>query len=308
MHTNEIEGFRSALREMVRELGMLNRKSSGTDLSPLQSHILIELDRDPTGVTELARRLCVEKSSISRTLRGLESADLLERTQNESDGRAAVFTLSKEGISVLKTLTDHANDFTAQALSLTSESEKQQIYQSVKSLTRALVNARSQRSLNILIRPIRPDDNLAIAGVIRKSFRDNKIDHLEGVSLHDPALNDLTSAYQNTGSGYWIVESEGRILGGVGIAPLQGAGADYCELQKLYLDSSVTGIGLGRRLMALAVEKATSFGYRYCYLETLDELSSAVALYETFGFKHLDGSLGSTGHNSCDICMLKTLA
>lgn len=307
MQTNEIEAFRAALREMVRELGMLNRKSSGTDLSPLQSHILIELDREPAGVTELARRLCVEKSSISRTLRGLESANLLARTQDESDGRATVFNLSHEGVVALKDLTEHANDFTAQALSLASDSEKQQIYQSVKSLTRALVNARSQRDLQVQIRPIRPEDNLAIADVIRQSFRDNKIDHLEGVSLHDPALNDLTSAYQKPGSGYWVVEHEGKILGGVGIAPLQGAGEEYCELQKLYLDSSVTGIGLGRRLMALAIQQAEAFGYRYCYLETLDELSSAVPLYEAFGFKHLDGSLGNTGHNSCEICMLKTL-
>ncbi|WP_213714741.1 bifunctional helix-turn-helix transcriptional regulator/GNAT family N-acetyltransferase [Cedecea lapagei] len=307
MQTNEIEEFRAALREMVRELGMLNRKSSGTDLSPLQSHILIELDREPAGVTELARRLCVEKSSISRTLRGLESANLLARTQDESDGRATVFNLSHEGVVALKDLTEHANDFTAQALSLASDSEKQQIYQSVKSLTRALVNARSQRDLQVQIRPIRREDNLAIADVIRQSFRDNKIDHLEGVSLHDPALNDLTSAYQKPGSGYWVVEHEGKILGGVGIAPLQGAGEEYCELQKLYLDSSVTGIGLGRRLMALAIQQAEAFGYRYCYLETLDELSSAVSLYEAFGFKHLGSSLGNTGHNSCEICMLKTL-
>ncbi|ATF94412.1 transcriptional regulator SlyA [Cedecea neteri] len=307
MHTNEIEEFRAALREMVRELGMLNRKSSGTDLSPLQSHILIELDREPAGVTELARRLCVEKSSISRTLRGLEDANLLARTQDESDGRAAVFNLSHEGATVLKDLTEHANDFTAQALSLASDSEKQQIYQSVKSLTRALANARSQRDLHVQIRPICSEDNHAIAEVIRQSFRDNKIDHLEGVSLHDPALNDLTSAYQKSGSGYWVVEREGKILGGVGIAPLQGAGEEYCELQKLYLDSSATGLGLGRRLMALAIERAEAFGYRYCYLETLNELSSAVSLYEAFGFKHLDGSLGNTGHNSCEICMLKTL-
>lgn len=67
MRTEEIEMFRTSLREMVRELGMLNRNSSGTDLSPLQSHILIELNKNPAGVTELAQRLCTEKSSISRT-------------------------------------------------------------------------------------------------------------------------------------------------------------------------------------------------------------------------------------------------
>jgi putative acetyltransferase len=159
----------------------------------------------------------------------------------------------------------------------------------------------------ITIRPITAEDDSSIAAVIRKSFRDNKIDHLPGVSLHDPALNHLSAAYNGINSRYWVVEVKQQIVGGVGIAPLQGAGKEYCEMQKLYLDSSVTGIGLGRRLISLSIEKAKEFGYHYCYLETLNELSAAVSLYEAFGFEHLVSSLGNTGHNSCEICMLKHL-
>ncbi len=159
----------------------------------------------------------------------------------------------------------------------------------------------------IVIRPILAKDNKYIAEVIRKSFRDNQTDHLEGVSLHDPALNNLSEAYAKAHSGYWVVEVNRQIVGGVGIAPLQGADNEYCEMQKLYLDRSVTGIGLGRRLIALSIEKVKEFGYRYCHLETLKELGAAVSLYESFGFEHLDGSLGNTGHSSCEICMLKKL-
>ncbi|MCW1876495.1 hypothetical protein OMR58_18750 [Erwinia sp. INIA-01] len=57
MNKNEIRQFRAALREMVRELGMLSRRTSGTELSPLQSHILIELNNQPCGATELAINL-----------------------------------------------------------------------------------------------------------------------------------------------------------------------------------------------------------------------------------------------------------
>jgi len=121
----------------------------------------------------------------------------------------------------------------------------------------------SLRGLDITIRPITPEDNSAIADVIRNSFIDNKIDHLE--------------------------------------AQLLGANEEYGEMQKLYLDKSVLGIGLGRCLIDLSIKKAREFGYKYLYLETLEELNSAVSLYEQFGFEHIEGSIGNTGHGSCEI-------
>lgn len=161
--------------------------------------------------------------------------------------------------------------------------------------------------LNITIRPITPEDNSAIADVIRNSFIDNKIDHLEGVSLHDPALASLSHAYTSEKSGYWVATLNDQVVGGVGVAQLLGASEEYGEMQKLYLDKSVLGIGLGRCLIDLSIKKAKEFGYKYLYLETLEELSSAVSLYEQFGFEHIEGSIGNTGHGSCEICMLKTL-
>ncbi|MDW6017826.1 GNAT family N-acetyltransferase [Vibrio plantisponsor] len=161
--------------------------------------------------------------------------------------------------------------------------------------------------LNITIRPITPEDNSAIADVIRNSFIDNKIDHLEGVSLHDPALASLSHAYTSEKSGYWVATLNDQVVGGVGVAQLLGASEEYGEMQKLYLDKSVLGIGLGRCLIDLSIKKAREFGYKYLYLETLEELSSAVSLYEQFGFEHIEGSIGNTGHGSCEICMLKTL-
>ena len=308
MHIEEIEDFRSLLRGMVRELGMLSRKSSGTELSPLQSHILIELNKMPVGVTELANRLCVEKSSISRTLSGLVKAELLKREPVHQDGRASVFSLTHQGDEALENINRNANEFTAQAFNLISDTEKDKIYAAIHSLTTSLRNARQQRANEVVIRPITPEDNHAIAEVIRKSFFDNKIDHLEGVSLHDPELGRLSHVYDQPACGYWIAEINGQVIGGVGLAPLKGGDNGYCEMQKLYLDQSFTGMGIGRRLISLVLEKALAYGYKYCYLETLEELGKARSLYENFGFYLLDGRLGNTGHNSSNICMLKTLS
>lgn len=306
MKQNEVRQFRAALRDMVRELGMLSRKSSGTELSPLQSHILIELNSKASGVTELAEKLCVEKASMSRTLRSLIDTGYLVREHNEQDGRASRFLLSDAGQQKLIFIEENADRFTEEALASSSSQEIQELLQTITRFSGSLYNARRQREAGIIFRPIEARDDAAIAEIIRNSFRENKIDHLEGVSLHDPALEHLSKVYNRSGTGYWVAESNGRIIGGAGLAPLSGEDG-ICEMQKLYFTREVKGMGVGRRMIAFIIAQATSMGYQSCYLETLDELKDAVRLYEAFGFRHLSGRLGDTGHNSCGICMIRKL-
>ena len=306
MEQQEIRSFRTALREMVRELGMLNRKASGTELSPLQSHILIELSSQPYGCTELATKLCVEKASMSRTLSSLSKEGYLLKENDTQDGRASTFRLSASGKQLLSTLEENADRFTREALASSSDEEIQVFLQAIKLFSVSLNNARQQRESGLIFRPLEPADNAVIAGIIRDSFRENKIDHLEGVSLHDPELEHLSEVYKQSGTGYWVAEANGHIVGGAGIAPLAGE-AGVCEMQKLYFRSEVKGMGMGRRMIAFILSQASAMGYHSCYLETLDELRHAVRLYEAFGFKHLEQRMGDTGHNSCGICMLKIL-
>ncbi|MBK0030771.1 bifunctional helix-turn-helix transcriptional regulator/GNAT family N-acetyltransferase [Erwinia sp. S43] len=306
MNKNEIRQFRAALREMVRELGMLSRRTSGTELSPLQSHILIELNSQPCGATELATKLCVDKASMSRTLRSLMEAGYLLRDHDEQDGRASTFRLSESGNQKLVCLEENADRFTEEALASSSSEEIQQFFQTIETFSGSLRNARRQREAELTFRPIEARDNAAIAEIIRTSFRENKIDHLEGVSLHDPELERLSEVYRQPGSGYWVAEANGRIVGGAGLAPLGGE-KGTCEMQKLYFSSEIKGMGMGRRMIAFIIAQATAMGYQSCYLETLDELKDAVRLYEAFGFRHLSERLGNTGHDGCGICMLKTL-
>ncbi|WOE30505.1 MULTISPECIES: bifunctional helix-turn-helix transcriptional regulator/GNAT family N-acetyltransferase [unclassified Acinetobacter] len=309
MQLEEVELFRATLREMVRELGMLNRTTCGHDLSPLQSHILIELDLAPEGlgVTTLAQKLCVEKSSMSRTLKSLQYADLIQRQVSLDDARTVKFSLTAHGQAILSNLHRDANQFTLDALAFCSPMQRDQFKDTAIQLAKALKYARQHREMAIQIRPIQAQDNLAIAEVIRQSFRDHQIDHLEGVSLNDPGLECLSEIYAIPRAGYWVIEVQGQVKGGVGLAPLQGASSAYVELQKLYIDRDITGLGIGRRLIQFALDQASAWGYHYCYLETLHELSAALGLYQAYGFKLLDQRIGNTGHNSCGICMLKDL-
>jgi putative acetyltransferase len=43
------------------------------------------------------------------------------------------------------------------------------------------------------------------------------------------------------------------------------------------------------------------------YLETVDRMTAANGLYQSFDFEPLPGPLGATGHGGCDAFYLKTL-
>ena len=104
-----------------------------------------------------------------------------------------------------------------------------------------------------------------------------------------------------------VIEVDGHIAGGGGVAPLLGGETDLCELQKMYFLPILRGKGLAKQLALQALAFARQQGFGRCYLETTASLTSAVGLYERLGFEHIGGAMGNTGHVDCEVTMLKTL-
>ncbi len=97
------------------------------------------------------------------------------------------------------------------------------------------------------------------------------------------------------------------MVGGGGIAPVAGSDSDICELPKMYFLPAIRGIGLANKLALMAMEQAREMGFKRCYLETTAFLKDALALYEPWGFEHIDYALGCTGHVDCEVRMLRKL-
>lgn len=160
--------------------------------------------------------------------------------------------------------------------------------------------------MSIKIRPIDPKDNRQLAELIRKIFREFKIDR-PGTVYADPTTDDLYHLFDRRGAEYWIAEEDGIMIGGCGIYPTEGLSQGCAELVKLYVCSEARGRGAGKQLMEKCFESAKQMGYRQLYLETLPELDKAVGMYEKAGFRRLKERLGNSGHFSCHIWMLMEL-
>lgn len=157
------------------------------------------------------------------------------------------------------------------------------------------------------LRPLTAADNAHIAAVIRQVSAEFGLTADKGYTVSDPNLDHLFELYSAPGSAYWVVEQDGEVVGGGGVAPLQGSESDVCELQKMYFLPAARGQGLAGTLALQAMDFARAQGFTRCYLETTAALGRAITLYEKLGFAYIDGPMGSTGHVDCEVRMLKTL-
>lgn len=158
----------------------------------------------------------------------------------------------------------------------------------------------------MLIRKIEKKDNAQIAKVIRDVFVELEAPKV-GTAYADPILDTLFEVYDKEDSIYFVVEQEGRIIGGGGIAPLDNGPDGICELQKMYFLPEARGKGIGEKMILNCLAFAKEVGFKKCYLETLEMMGNAQKLYNKVGFSYLDAPLGCTGHSSCPVWMMKEL-
>ena len=157
------------------------------------------------------------------------------------------------------------------------------------------------------IRPIRGEDDAAMATIIRTVMPEFGAVG-SGFAISDPEVDWMSRAYAAPRHAYFVIEVDGRVLGGAGMAPLMGGDADTCELRKMYFLPEARGMGAGAAMMKACLEAARDAGFRRCYLETLSGMDAAMRLYERSGFRRISAPMGATGHGGCNAFYLLTFS
>jgi len=158
----------------------------------------------------------------------------------------------------------------------------------------------------MLIRNIVADDNAAMAAIIRNSLQE--FDAAKpGTVYYDETTDHLSDLFTSPASQYFVIEKDGEIAGGGGYYPTEGLPEKTCELVKLYVSKKFRKKGFGEKLLQTCMEESRKAGYEKLYLESMPELTSALPLYEKNGFTYLSHSMGNSGHNGCEIWMIRDL-
>lgn len=142
------------------------------------------------------------------------------------------------------------------------------------------------------VRSAEPDDASGIAAVHVASWRDA----YRGI-LPDAFLDGLdverrarfwreALATPDGAQGTWVALSGDTVVGFANVGPAReaDAGPDVGELFAIYLDSPCWGRGLGRELMASAVEGLVEQGFRAATLWVLADNRRAIDFYRKAGW------------------------
>jgi molybdopterin-guanine dinucleotide biosynthesis protein A/GNAT superfamily N-acetyltransferase len=104
----------------------------------------------------------------------------------------------------------------------------------------------------------------------------------------DPDLADPAAVYDAV----WVATEDDAVVGSVALRRL--AGRDV-ELKRMYLRPALRGRGLGRLLLATAIEWSRAHGIERIRLDTTAEMRTARRLYESHGFVRVAGNAPRQG-------------
>ena len=119
----DARNLRALSRELVRELGMFAPQCCATPLTPVEAHLLIELEQGPLTNNQLAERLRVDKSNTSRPLSRLQERGFITRQPNDRDGRSQQLSLTPAGRALLDELHQDLDHHSTEVLQQLSSEE-----------------------------------------------------------------------------------------------------------------------------------------------------------------------------------------
>lgn len=160
---------------------------------------------------------------------------------------------------------------------------------------------------NYWLREVEKSDNKSLALIIRSAFEEFDAPKT-GTVYSDPTTDKLFELFENKNRAkLFVAISEGEILGCCGIFPTEGLPKDYAELVKFYLARKARSKGIGKALFEKSIEEAKKMNYTHLYIESQPSFGKAVKMYEKYKFEYLTNHLGNSGHDNCDVWMLKQL-
>jgi ribosomal protein S18 acetylase RimI-like enzyme len=104
-------------------------------------------------------------------------------------------------------------------------------------------------------------------------------------------LAGLPGAYVRPRGRLLMADADGQAAGCVALRPLQSErGAEVGEVKRLWVRPPFRRTHIGRMLIARVLAEAREAGYRRLVLDTLPQMSAALALYRSAGFSEIPAS------------------
>ena len=271
--------IRSFNRFYTHILGLLDKHILDSAFSLTEARVLLEISKkNGCQAHEIATRLGLDRSYLSRILKRFDSLELIDKSAAAGDGRFIDLRITGAGREVLAQLSGRSD---AQIASLIRGLPAEDVAEVLAAM--ALIRLKlSQAAFPVTIRPYRKGDEEFIIRRHRELYLQEY--RLSGVFADyvDRGVRQLADRLTPDRECILIPEVDGRPMGSIAIASYGGQTA---QLRYFLLEPEARGYGLGLRLVAAALDFAHQAGYKDIFLETISALTTARTIYARSGFR-----------------------
>jgi len=291
-----VNDIRSASRAMVRELGFMESTLAGTPYSASAVHALLEIDaHGSTTAAQLAERLGLDKSSISRMLAKLINNGELQEQPCSDDARAKQLLLTAQGQRTVAGIHAYGHTQVRSALAQLNPSLQQSVAQGLMAYAQALQAHRLGSAAGQDSAATSATSSIQIhsgyrPGVIGRVAEMHAVFYARhwgfGAFFESKVASGLAEFSGRLGepcNQIWTAVYNERIVGSVAIDG-QDLGSNQAHLRWFILDDGCRGGGVGRQLLTQALAFCDQRGFASTELWTFQGLDAARKLYESLGF------------------------
>jgi DNA-binding MarR family transcriptional regulator/GNAT superfamily N-acetyltransferase len=275
--------FRSFNRFYTRLIGVLDEQLVQSGFSLAEARVLFELAaRSDRAAGEIATELSLDPGYLSRILRKLEDAGLLDRSASPADARQAVLRLTRKGKSVFADLDHRSSEQAAGILDKLTPAERATLIRSMGEIE-SVLSATSERRRPFILRPHRPGD---MGWVIERHgalYAQEYGWDMTFEALVARIVADFIDRFNSKRESCWIAERFGERLGCIFLVQ-HPEERNTAKLRLLLVEPSARGMGLGKALVGECLQFARYAGYKKVMLWTQSILHSAHKIYQAAGF------------------------
>jgi DNA-binding MarR family transcriptional regulator/GNAT superfamily N-acetyltransferase len=279
--SSTVATLRAFNRFHTRLVGALDQCILDSPHSLTESRILFEIAHaDALTAAELAKDLRLDPAYLSRALRKLAAAKLIDKRPSLTDGRALTLRLTRQGRRAFDAL-DRASSARARALLEPLSAVDRASAVNAMTTIMALLNGRSASDAPFLIRQNAPGD---IGWIIHRQAMIYAAEYGWDETF-EALVAEIAGGFLKTHDAKrercWVAERNGEIVGSIFLVD---AGQGVAKLRLLYVEADARGLGIGRHLVDEVLRFAKGAGYQRVTLWTNDVLTSARRIYEAAGF------------------------
>lgn len=271
---SEIAAVREFNRFYTARLGLLRRHHLDSEFSLTEARLLYEIGASPlTTATVLRGILQLDAGYLSRLLASLQKRRLVSQIASRKDAREKQLVLTAAGRRALARVNCQSEEQVLQMLVHAGAVDRQALVDSLRQARRILSGE--------------PDPSISIERLHRPtgealSLLEEYYEAVHVVQRDTPEA--IRKLFRERGSGMWLARLNGDA---VGCVVLRRAAFEprAAECKRLYVRPAARGRAIGDRLLQAMEVHARAQGLEWIYLDSYDDLRTAIALYQRRGYQ-----------------------